>query len=99
MCTAAKPLPATSAEPRTLETHRVGEFSIKAAPVLPIPIDSIVPPSFHILHGIAQTVIDHVEQLAIAAGHEEEFGDWIKKANCMRRKRAQNFTGTEIQVI
>lgn len=97
MCIATKPLPATSAELRKLETLRIGEHSITAPPLLPIQIESIVPPSFHIMHGVAQSVIDLVEKQAIDEDHEDEFGGWLKEVNCRRRKRGQNFTGMEIQ--
>lgn len=97
MCLATKPLPAKSAKPRTLDAHNVGEYSISGAPILPIPISSIVPPSFHILHGVAQNVIDLVEKQAINTQNEDGFGEWLKGVNCRRRKRGQNFTGMEIQ--
>jgi hypothetical protein len=72
------------------------EHSWPLPPLLPIQIHNIIPPTFHIIHGIGQRLLDLVEAAVIEAGNEEELGRWLKEAKCKRRKRAQNYTGFKI---
>ena len=95
LCLAQRPLPKDAAELRTLETIVVGQDNFTKLPIFPIPMSAIIPPSFHILHGVAQNVLDLVEQKAIEAGNAEEYGLWLQEVHCRRRKRGQNFTGSQ----
>nr|CAD2200389.1 unnamed protein product [Meloidogyne enterolobii] len=96
-CDAAKPLPPLTSNPRPLGL--TGQLSIKNAPLLPIPPENIIPPSFHILHGLGQRLLDLAEAAAIKGGNESDLIQWLKAAKVRRRKRAQNYTGEEVHKL
>lgn len=99
LCTAQRPLLPHSAPARTLDSIQLGQFNFKEQPLLPIPFTSIIPPSFHILHGVGQIILDLLERHADKYGHIEEYNAWLKLVHCRRRKRGQNFTGNEVQKL
>jgi hypothetical protein len=93
-CEAQRPLPAVPVGERA--DFVPGLFNVTKAPLLPIPVSAIIPPSFHVLHGLGQRVIDIVEAEAKLIGQEEQLNAWIMAAKCKRKKRAQNYTGIKM---
>jgi hypothetical protein len=105
-----RPLPSVPGPERVIA---IGEFNVTDAPLLPIPVSAIIPPTFHILMGLGslsifsqsnqkllgQKVIDIVEQEIVRVGKGEELDHWLKTAHCRRRKRGQNYTGYLLVIL
>lgn len=81
---------------RTLEQMKLdadsGTNSMMAHPLLNIGPENIIPPSLHILMGVAQRVLDLLE-VAVGEENVEKLNNWLRKNHCVRNKRSRNCTG------
>jgi hypothetical protein len=78
---------------RTWQSMSDMKFSMVHKPLLLIPPSRIIPPSFHLLHGVAGRLIELVKDRAKVAGSGEQIDRILELGHAKMDPRKKNYTG------
>nr|CAD2124160.1 unnamed protein product [Meloidogyne enterolobii] len=98
-------MPKTRAEAKKLEDRlkkgvetkrkkKINNYSMFATPLLSIPSSQIIPPSFHLIQGISQRIIDAINDYCQHS--KRSIQNILKNAHAKMDPRKQNFTGAAL---
>ncbi|CAK5084933.1 unnamed protein product [Meloidogyne enterolobii] len=84
---------------RTLDGIVPNEKSYTRKPLLPIEPSEIIPPAFHLLHGITSRAVELLVHFADQSGNRAQLEEKLRFLHCKRDKHTKQFRGGDLHKL